>query len=724
MGTFPAAFVSIDRELFRAGVSRRLFEVDAPGPTVARYQLVERLGGGGQGAVYRALDPALDRQVAIKLIPLGSDASTDRVVREGRRLASLQHVNVVPIFDVGTWRHGAYIVMELVRGRDLQQWLAERHRSCAEILDKFGQAGHALAAVHSAGVVHGDFKAHNAMVDEGGHVRLIDFGSGITRLFASPEQRQGLSVTPRSDQYSFCVALRLALDGRGSRRVVAALRRGTSDTPSDRFEDMPALLRRIEPPRRRRAWAVGGAVAAGLALATFGQKAPVTGGPCDSMPRPDLVAHGWDRSAVDDRLHSELRRWITEWRTVHAHACAPPEPPHAVPIRQCLRSGSVQLSTLVSRWASSPPDVAHGLDALAGVPAPSSCLHVAGPARPPEDAELRDQLDRASGLLLDGAFAEASTLTAEVAAVASGSLAGDAAFVAGRAAGLLGQRAEADEAFAEAAWLGELHGRPELTVSAASEQINMLASWELDPEAARPWVRRGDDALRRMSGHPRLRADYACSVAKLRLRTGETAPARDCVAKTVAAFGAQSGKTAAAHNVLAVALESEGQWAGASESYARALDVAQAAYGDDHYRLVAILNNWGSGAARHGEAEVAIDLLTRAGAILQDTPELDDTATVRVLMNLATARAGAGHLTQALADLDLARQQAEDSSGDHHPILAEVLIEQTRVLLELSRAPQARAVLERARAIAQATLPPGDALLVEVERVAEQLESG
>src|SRR3954465_7055759 len=130
------------------------------GPShVGRYQIGEPLGAGAMGVVYRAHDPDLGRDVAIKLVR-GNAASPSnvRLLREAQAMARLHHPNVVPIFDVGMADDAVFVAMPLIEGGTLKRWLRDGRRSFGDILDRFLAAGRGLAAAHAAGLVHRDFK--------------------------------------------------------------------------------------------------------------------------------------------------------------------------------------------------------------------------------------------------------------------------------------------------------------------------------------------------------------------------------------------------------------------------------------------------------------------------------------------------------------------------------------------------------------------------------------
>ena len=218
------------------------------GTLVGRYTILERVGAGGMGVVYAANDPELHRKVAIKLLRAESarpDAKgRARLLREAQAIARLPHPNVVAVYDVGTFAEQVFVAMEFVEGKTLGAWVKQEHRGHQEVLEVYLQAGRALAAAHALGVIHRDFKPDNALIDDSGRVRVLDFGlarssgaaspsapqaqpapqplsdrltrSGAvlgTPSYMAPEQHEGRPTDERTDQFSFCVALYEALYG-------------------------------------------------------------------------------------------------------------------------------------------------------------------------------------------------------------------------------------------------------------------------------------------------------------------------------------------------------------------------------------------------------------------------------------------------------------------------------------------------------------------------------
>lgn len=222
-----------------------------PGTVVGRYSILRTLATGSSGRVYEAVDPSLDRKVALKVMPVeqgaGDGAAESRILREAHAMARLSHPNVVTIHDVGTYEGDAvFLAMELVEGPTLRKWLHGKPHPLREVLDVLIAAGRGLEAAHKAGLVHRDFKPANVLVGVDGRVRVTDFG--LARAVSPnagrspPEDEQGQSPlemtftqagavmgTPgyaapeivvsgapadaRSDQFSYAATLHEALFG-------------------------------------------------------------------------------------------------------------------------------------------------------------------------------------------------------------------------------------------------------------------------------------------------------------------------------------------------------------------------------------------------------------------------------------------------------------------------------------------------------------------------------
>jgi serine/threonine protein kinase len=304
--------------------TRTVGEPPTQGRKLGRYTLLERLGAGAMGIVWRAEDPTLGRQVAVKLLRRQDESLTERLVREAQSMAQVNHPNVVTVYEVGTGIDGStFIAMEVVTGESLRKWQTKARHTIPELVQAYIAAARGLAAAHAAGIIHRDFKPDNVLVGTDGRVRVTDFGlaaakptttaavprqisdvnlttSGSvmgTPAYMAPEQFVGGNVDPRTDQFNFCVSLYEALYGERpfdgatfpeladnvcegrirpepagtnvSRGMRAIVLRGLSVKPGDRFATMDELIRELGRDRARpwrRTAIVSAAVAAALGL--------------------------------------------------------------------------------------------------------------------------------------------------------------------------------------------------------------------------------------------------------------------------------------------------------------------------------------------------------------------------------------------------------------------------------------------------------------------------
>ncbi|MBV8759252.1 MAG: protein kinase [Deltaproteobacteria bacterium] len=418
-----------------------------PGAAIGHFRVRRKLGAGGMGVVLEAEDADLGRRVALKLVRTEADTPQyrDRLLREAKAMARLEHPNVVRVYEVGSDRGRLFIAMEFVDGVTLTAWLQER-RTWRDVAAMFQQVGAGLAAVHGAGLVHRDFKPDNVLVDQRGRARVADFGlarlddnsapqltkTGVmmgTPGYMAPEQQFGSGVDARADQYSFCVALREALGGRPlddtrwkavPEAVRAVVTRGLSYDPDERYASLEALLAalaaaippvddnatdrvRAAPrmkaagePRARWPYAIAalagvGAVAALVAFVTSKRHDPAT----DTSHAPHLLAPGSGSAEV---------------AIVPADAAPPPldprvsPPPDRVAAAPPLDAGAETART-VPRDAgakhvavapdASTPAVAAGSAAIATGSSPPPQLNVDGPttkhlpaAKPGDPAHL------------------------------------------------------------------------------------------------------------------------------------------------------------------------------------------------------------------------------------------------------------------------------------------------------------------------------------------------
>src|SRR5687768_5510793 len=203
-----------------------------PGTTFAGYRVDSLVGRGGMGVVYRATDLSLERPVALKLVApelAENERFRARFLREPRLAASLDHPNVIPIYEAGEHDGQLYLAMRYVEGSDLKALLEREGKLSPErTIAILAQVASALDAAHRRGLVHRDVKPANVLLDEDRHVYLTDFG--ITKQlgrastdtgqmvgtldYLAPEQIRGETVEARTDCYSLACVLYECLSGK------------------------------------------------------------------------------------------------------------------------------------------------------------------------------------------------------------------------------------------------------------------------------------------------------------------------------------------------------------------------------------------------------------------------------------------------------------------------------------------------------------------------------
>src|SRR5216684_4142224 len=211
------------------------------GQTLGNYKILQKLGAGGQGTVYKATDQKLGRTVVVKVLPAEltvKEANLKRFEREARLASSLDHPNICTIFDLDEAGGLHFITMQYVEGRNVRQLVNGRPLELESALRIAVQVTDALAVAHARGIIHRDIKSGNVMVTESGQVKVLDFGlaklldeseaqtSGIhrteltevgvpygTATYAAPEQARGDRVDARADIFSTGVLLYEMLTG-------------------------------------------------------------------------------------------------------------------------------------------------------------------------------------------------------------------------------------------------------------------------------------------------------------------------------------------------------------------------------------------------------------------------------------------------------------------------------------------------------------------------------
>lgn len=240
------------------------------GLTISHYEVLERLGGGGMGLVYRARDTRLDRDVALKFLPKEwshEPVLRERFSREARAASALDHPHICTVFDIGETEDGQFfIAMAYCPGRTLKQSILEGPMPFRQTVDYAIQIAEALESAHEAGIVHRDIKPANILVSDHDQLKVVDFGlaklagdAAVTRegsvigtpAYMSPEQVNGDEVDGRSDIWSLGAVMYEMLTGRRAfaaeheRAILLSILTHDPPSPESVRPDVPAELARI-----------------------------------------------------------------------------------------------------------------------------------------------------------------------------------------------------------------------------------------------------------------------------------------------------------------------------------------------------------------------------------------------------------------------------------------------------------------------------------------------
>ena len=334
--------------------------VFAPGEIFAgRYRMVERIGSGGMGDVWRADDLVLETEVALKVIQSASPAARERIFREVRLARQITHPAVCRVFDVGEAQGVIFFSMELIRGEDLAALLRRVGRLPSEkVVDIGRQLCAGLAAAHAQGVLHRDLKPANVLIDNDGFVRISDFGIAIPRTeadrhsftgtpaYMAPEQRTpGMAVSERTDVYALGLvlydllvgahvrhqakrdaplpppsSLLTSLDPQLDRLIMSALSTDPKDRPSS-VREMAVMLavvgtndqhdvqrrRKRLPPWKSSPWAAGLALAAAIIVLIIGSSFLVSPSAGTLDERDTIVLADFENATGDPVFDGTLK---------------------------------------------------------------------------------------------------------------------------------------------------------------------------------------------------------------------------------------------------------------------------------------------------------------------------------------------------------------------------------------------------------------------------------
>ena len=765
------------------------------GDEIGRFVMLELLGAGGMGEVYLCYDPELDRRVAVKLLhPPRSDRAADaraRLLREARSIARLSHPNVVTVHDVAVWQDRVFLAMEYVAGPTLGAWVRAHADDRAAIIAVFCQAGEGLAAAHRAGLIHRDFKPENVLVAlEAGRSRprVLDFGiaraatddehteppdetamladtargdpklhlttTGMllgTPAYMAPEQLLSARVDPRTDQFSFCVALWEALYGQRPfagedfatlsanvvqgklrplprdvklpERVQTALRRGLSVDPDQRFADMPALLAALAPvsprPRRWTLAALGLALVGGsIAAATMrGAEDPVAACTGD----PGLLAGQWDpelrsagaaafargqRSASWAQVVRLVDDWQTRWFAARTNACADTHEHHrqsqaALDLRlACLDRQTHELGARAELWADADAEVLRrAVESASALPRPENCddagTRDAADPPPPAAEPVRAALARVRALAAAGKYDDALALARAQQQVRFEHAATEAELqlALGEILDDAGQPQPARAALHAATRLALQAGDDRLALGAATGLANVVGIVLSHYDDGEGWLQVAEGLAARLpAGHEHiLLARTSCNFLNDR---GQTDAARPHCERALRLAESLDGPTSltAAHALLGLAnnqiLTRRG--AEARALLERAWQLQRGLLGPDHPDLVRVANSRAAAEYYAGDRDAARDRWREALVIAEASVGRDHLNVGLIRINLALT-------ALEVRDWDSAERELVELERIYVPAKGEVSSELVVIHLVRGRLALAHGDLERAR---------------------------
>jgi tetratricopeptide (TPR) repeat protein len=635
------------------------------GTTIGRYVIEDKLGAGAMGVVYRAKDPALGRELALKVMAHPSPVLAERLRHEAQAMARLAHKNVVPVFDVGADGNQTYVAMGLVRGVTLREWLAGR-RTRTEILECFAQAADGLAAAHDAGIVHRDFKPDNVLVAGDGSVQVGDFGLALaagdhaavegtpagTPAYLAPEVRTSGKAGAAADQYGFFVALHEAVTGARPaggavelrpRRLARAITRGLADDPARRFASMHVVareLRALQGTRRRIALlAAALAGAAGIVVATLivTRDAPAcatAGDELDSLwsaSRASELRAAFGRvdkpyaAAAAESAIAALDRYAEAWRASAIAACRAThvdelQSPDMLDRRTaCLAGRRSELAAVIDRFLTADAEVAARAIAMVdGLTPTMMCDDVAvlkdAPV-PPRDlataqmlAEVRELIAQVKAHIRAGTFARGEAIARKAATAARAT----------------GYRPAIAEALAALGNITMSVGKPEdalpildealLAAEASRHAYSTIAIRIVQAELLGVTLGRYDEA-RRIAvlgrataegvGVPALAAELDMQIGIIDSDRGKHAEALAMYERALPVFRKAHGDHAAdtGHliGLIGITLDDLGRHGEAIAMLEQALAITERVYGPAHPHVANAMSNLGSHLYRGGD---------------------------------------------------------------------------------------------------------------------------
>lgn len=667
----PPQTEALDDELSLSAFLRSNLGIASEPVRLGRFIVIRKLDEGAHGSVYVARDPVLRRSVAIKLRRrAGLDgAALRQFCREAQALGRLSDPNVVQVFGYGDSDWGLWIAMELVEGESMLRWQRRVVRSPRETVAAYSQAAAGLAAAHCAGLVHLDVKPSNLLIGRDGRVRVADFGlvtadpstadhdqssvegatrgGGGTPGYAAPEVLAGITADPRSDQFSFCVALHEAICGarpfsaaaieraalgdtdalRYSARshlpksLARVLARGLAARPADRWPDMATLVGQLAGSSRSRSIPVVGALAI---VGVAGQLWPAPAACPDeaalhlpSTAREQLLGRDPTRSALAEFAVHELEAYAGKWNAARELACT--SLPQARRAQQrCLDRRRAQFELVVQISVEDEANRVRIDRLLEQLAPPDACAEdpddeLSGGGGDREAGEILADVDRGRIELAaarhSAAHATARAAEARAEAIGADAVLAEATMLDASVLDQLGRGSDSCAGYERAALLASAAGYDRLVARAWIGAARATAKHLEDVERARNLLRLGHAAVERLPVEPMLLADEAGAAALIATLAGDYAEARrlriNALILLRESLAEDSPQVIEATNALANAEADVGDLERAETLYLQVLEQRRSVLGPTHPDVAAVLFNLGLNARARGDTELA-----------------------------------------------------------------------------------------------------------------------
>jgi tetratricopeptide (TPR) repeat protein len=729
----------------RSDAQRREESIEPP--KGERYAITSLIGVGAQGLVYAADDAVLGRPVALKLLRAGED----RILREARLIARLNHPNIVAIYDAGTTGDGAiYLAMEYVAGGTLDAW--REHASPRDILAACIGAARGVAAAHAAGIIHRDVKPTNILIGADGRARVTDFGLAVegaserrelvgTIAYMAPEQLAGGVATVASDQFGLAVAIWEALAGASPfagvtpaqrrdaiaagpraaklpRHVASALRRALSPDPAKRWPDVTAFADALAVDPRRRRIVAGSIAATAVALGIAGYAVLDRTGPtCDVGNELAGVWNDAARGRVPPIAVHALDDYARAWLASRTRACD--EPGELLALHtQCLADRKTALAAAIRVLGEADRDVAnHALDIATQLPAIAPCddhAWLAQRVRPPTDpagvarvSAIEGVIAEASATLRAGKIKQAIQIAQravdESESVDHAPTRAHAAFVLGQAQAHLPDNVAAEANLERAAQWAQRGRDDRAAAEAWIELVNVIGHGFARFDEALRHAQFADATLARIGDDPALRATldyYRCAVYDLAAKFADANAA--CAAARKAretAFGPDDVAVADVAILQARLATNQSRYADAVQLAERALHIREKVLGRDHPAVCETLFSLGQVQMRVGKLADAEAGFRRGLAIAVPVFGERSAVVASFYAELASLELLRSDLPAALADID--RSTAIRETADNKVDLVFNLTQRGRILEGLGRLREAAESDTRALALAE-----------------------